>query len=107
MRLHLLKYRVPAVLLSAVALVLTLGASVAQAEAVSVPMSRGGALITYQPVTGAWFVASIAAIVTLAILGFVYAVVADRHRRQLAPAAYVGEPVHHLRQIEPDLRKAA
>ena len=109
MRLNLLKYTVPAALVSAVVVALTLGVSVAQAAAVRVPDGNSaGALPTNQPITGVWLIASITAIVALSLGGLVYAVIADRHRRELAPAALVGELVRLPGQTKPEQeRKAA
>jgi hypothetical protein len=109
MRLHLLKYTMPAALVSAVVAALTWGASIAQAAAVRVPDGNStGALPTNQPVTGAWLVVSLTAIVALSIGGLVYAVIADRHRRTRAPAASVGRLERLPGRIEPEqARKAA
>jgi len=98
---------VPAVLFSAVVVVLTVGVSVAQAALVrgrgapagTLPTGHGGASVGLV-ITGVTIVAVIAA-------GIVYAIVADR--RQLTPTGAAGEPTRladNTREAEQE-RKAA
>jgi hypothetical protein len=103
MRPHLLKHMVPAALLSAVVVVLTLGVSAAQAAVIHgrgvLPLSHGG--------TSVGLVIVSIAIPAIVIGGIVYIVVA--YRRQPTPAVSVGEPARLLGDmIAPEQeRKAA
>jgi len=104
---HPLKHMVPAALLSAALIVLTVGVSAAQAALVrgrgapagTLPSGHGGTSVGLV-ITGVVIVAVIAA-------GIVYAIVADR--RQLTPAGAAAEPARladNKREAEQE-RKAA
>lgn len=88
---HLLKHVVPAALLSAVVVVLTLGVAVAQAA----PLVRGrgmprGTLPAGHGGTSIGLVIAGVVLVAIAVGGAVYAIVADR--RLLTPAVTASEP---------------
>jgi hypothetical protein len=89
---HLLKQVVPAALLSAGVVVLTLGQSVAHAAVIHVHGAPRGASLAFHGGggTGVGFVILGSAILALIVAGVVYAIAADR--REQAAAVSTGEP---------------
>jgi hypothetical protein len=88
---HLFKRVVPAALLSAGVVVLTLGQSVAHAAVIHVHGApRGASLAFHGGGTGVGFVILGSAILALIVAGVVYAIFADR--REQAAAVSTGEP---------------
>jgi len=87
---HLLKRMVPAALLSAVVIVLTVGVSAAQAALIRGRGAPAGTLPTGHGGTGIGLVIAGVAILAVIIAGIVYAIVADR--QPAVPVEAVTEP---------------
>jgi hypothetical protein len=98
---------VPAALLSAVVIVLTVGVSAAQAALIRGRGAPAGALPTGHGGTSVGLAITAVAIVAVAAAGIVYAIVADR--RQPTPAEAAGEPTRladNRREAEQERRAA-
>ncbi len=96
---HLLKHAVPAALVSAAVIVLTVGVSVAQAALVRGRGAPAGALPAGHGGTSVGLVITGVAIAVVIAAGIVYAIVADR--RKLASAESAGEPARTESAGEP------
>jgi hypothetical protein len=93
MRSHLLKHTMPAALLSAVAIVLTLGVSAAQAALVRGRGAPRGAALTSHGGTSVGVIILSSVILALVVGLVIYAVVVSRRdRRERVVAVPAGEP---------------
>jgi hypothetical protein len=104
---HPLRHMAPALPVSAVAVVLTLGVDIAQAAVTSGRDSGIGVPAAGTGATNVGFAVAGVVVLALVLGGLVYAVVADR--RQLSPASTAAEPTRLPtdRNQEEQERKAA